>query len=172
MVLDRPEIPLHTNGSVNDIRCQDTRRKVSAGTRSDMGRDYGDAFLSLAKTCGKNGIAVWDYLGSRLRVGERDKLLPTLIHLHGIRVSEAVDFAGPTSAERPWSRNGLTLGTAVAACIACAENNLSNDQPPALPPSSRRAKNLADGDRGRARSATATPISELCLTTPVWLTRL
>ena len=30
MVLDRPEIPLHTNGSENDIRCQVTRRKVSA----------------------------------------------------------------------------------------------------------------------------------------------
>jgi hypothetical protein len=39
MVLERPEIPLHTNGSENDIRCQVTRRKVSAGTRSDAGRD-------------------------------------------------------------------------------------------------------------------------------------
>jgi hypothetical protein len=68
MVLDRPEIPLHTNGSENDIRCQVTRRKVSAGTRSDMGRDCRDAFLSLVKTCGKNGIAVWDYLGSRFKV--------------------------------------------------------------------------------------------------------
>jgi Transposase IS66 family len=68
MVLDRPEIPLHTNGSENDIRCQVTRRKVSAGTRSDMGRDCRDAFLGLAKTCGKQGIAFWDYLGSRLRV--------------------------------------------------------------------------------------------------------
>jgi hypothetical protein len=26
MVLDRPEIPLHTNGSENDIRCHVTRR--------------------------------------------------------------------------------------------------------------------------------------------------
>src|SRR5215470_19808582 len=48
-VLDRPEIPLHTNGSENDIRCQVTRRKVSAGTRSDIGRDCRDAFLGLAK---------------------------------------------------------------------------------------------------------------------------
>jgi hypothetical protein len=39
MVLERPEIPLHTNGSENDIRCQVTRRKVSAGTRSDAARD-------------------------------------------------------------------------------------------------------------------------------------
>jgi len=68
MVLDRPEIPLHTNGSENDIRCYVTRRKVSAGTRSDIGRDCRDAFLSLVKTCDKLGIAVWDYLGSRFKV--------------------------------------------------------------------------------------------------------
>jgi Transposase IS66 family len=68
MVLERPEIPLHTNGSENDIRCQVTRRKVSAGTRSDIGRDCRDAFLSLAKTCDKLGIAVWDYLGSRFKI--------------------------------------------------------------------------------------------------------
>ena len=30
MVLDRPEIPLHTNGSENDIRCQVTKRKISS----------------------------------------------------------------------------------------------------------------------------------------------
>ncbi len=68
MVLDRPEIPLHTNGSENDIRCYVTRRKVSAGTRSDVGRDSRDAFLGLAKTCAKLGIPFWDYLGSRLKV--------------------------------------------------------------------------------------------------------
>jgi hypothetical protein len=68
VVLDRPEIPLHTNGSENDIRCYVTRRKVSAGTRSNVGRDCRDAFLGLAKTCDKLGIAVWDYLGSRLKV--------------------------------------------------------------------------------------------------------
>jgi hypothetical protein len=67
-VLERPEIPLHTNGSENDIRCYVTRRKISAGTRSDIGRDCRDAFLSLAKTCDKLGIAIWDYLGSRFKV--------------------------------------------------------------------------------------------------------
>jgi len=80
MVLERPEIPLHTNGSENDIRCHVTRRKVSAGTRSDTGRDCRDAFLGLAKTCAKHGIAFWDYLGSRLSVpGQR--LIPPLPHL-------------------------------------------------------------------------------------------
>jgi Transposase IS66 family len=68
MVLERPEIPLHTNGSENDIRCQVTKRAISGGTRSDAGRDCRDAFLALAKTCAKNGIAFWDYLGARLAV--------------------------------------------------------------------------------------------------------
>ena len=68
MVLDHPEIPLHTNGSENDIRCQVTKRHVSGGTRSDTGRDCRDAFLGLAKTCRKLGVAFWDYLGARLGV--------------------------------------------------------------------------------------------------------
>jgi len=67
-VLDRPEIPLHTNGSENDIRCQVTKRKISGGTRSDAGRDCRDALLGLNKTCAKLGIAFWDYLGARLAV--------------------------------------------------------------------------------------------------------
>ena len=67
-VLSRPETPLHTNGSENDIRCYVTRRKVSAGTRSHDGRDSRDAFLGLAKTCTKLGIPFWDYLGNRLKV--------------------------------------------------------------------------------------------------------
>jgi hypothetical protein len=66
MVFDRPEIPLHTNGSENDIRCHVTRRKVSGGTRSDVGRDCRDAFLGLAKTCAKLEIAFWDYPGSHI----------------------------------------------------------------------------------------------------------
>ena len=68
MVLDRPDIPLHTNGSENDIRCQVTKRKISGGTRSDAGRDCRDAFLGLAKTCTKLGISFWDYLGARFAV--------------------------------------------------------------------------------------------------------
>jgi hypothetical protein len=85
MVLERPEVPLHTNGSENDIRCQVTRRKVSAGTRSDLGRDCRDAFLGLGKTCTKLGVAVWDYLGSRLRVPGHPVVppLPELIRCRG-----------------------------------------------------------------------------------------
>jgi len=55
-VLDHPEIPLHSNGSENDIRCQVTKRQVSGGTHSNTGRDCRDAFLGLAKTCRKQPL--------------------------------------------------------------------------------------------------------------------
>jgi Transposase IS66 family len=85
MVLDRPETPLNTNGSENDIRSHVTRRKVSAGTRSDLGRDCRDAFLGLLKTCAKLGVAFWDYLGNRLGVPGCDDIppLPDLIRCRG-----------------------------------------------------------------------------------------
>jgi hypothetical protein len=81
MVLERPDVPLHTNGSENDIRTYVTRRKVSGGTRSDVGLDCRDAFLSLMKTCAKQAIRFWDYLGARLRVpgAVSVPLLPDLI---------------------------------------------------------------------------------------------
>jgi len=84
-VLDRPETPLNTNGSENDIRCQVTRRKISAGTRSDIGRDCRDAFLGLGKTCAKLGVAFWDFLGSRLNIpGQRGvPPLPRLLRCRG-----------------------------------------------------------------------------------------
>jgi hypothetical protein len=85
MVLDRSETPLHTNGSENDIRCQVIRRKVSAGTRSDLGRDCRDAFLSLTKTCTKLGVAFWDYLGSRIHIPGCHLIppLPDLVRCRG-----------------------------------------------------------------------------------------
>jgi hypothetical protein len=85
MVLERPDIPLHTNGSENDIRCQVIRRKISAGTRSEAGRECRDAFLGLAKTCAKQAIAFWDYLGSRLNVAGQALVpyLPDLIRCRG-----------------------------------------------------------------------------------------
>jgi hypothetical protein len=56
MVLEHPEIPLHTNGSENDIRCQVTKRQVSGGTKTDIGRDCRDAFLGLGKTA-RNSVS-------------------------------------------------------------------------------------------------------------------
>ena len=81
-MLERPNIPLHTNGSENDIRAHVTRRKVSGGTRSDKGRDCRDAFLGLIVTCAKQAIRFWDYLGDRLGVPGAASVpkLPDLIH--------------------------------------------------------------------------------------------
>ncbi len=81
MVLERPDVPLHTNGSESDIRSHVTRRKVSGGTRSDLGRDCRDAFLGLMKTCAKQSIRFWDYLGARLAVpgAVSVPLLPALL---------------------------------------------------------------------------------------------
>ena len=75
-VLDHPDIPLNTNGSENDIRCQVTRRKISAGTRSDDGRECRDAFLGLMKTCRKLGLSFWSYLGDRLDIPDAPHILP------------------------------------------------------------------------------------------------
>ena len=85
-VLDRPEIPLHTNGSENDIRACVTKRKISGGTQSEAGRDCRDAFLGLAKTCAKLGISFWTYLGHRLRVAGA-ALVPALPHLVRLRAT-------------------------------------------------------------------------------------
>jgi hypothetical protein len=62
-VLDRPEIPLNTNVSENDIRTLMTKRKISGGTVSHNGRD---TMLGLAKTYRKLKLSFYEYLGSRL----------------------------------------------------------------------------------------------------------
>jgi hypothetical protein len=65
-VLERPEIPLHTNGSETDIRDYVKKRKVSGGTRSDEGQRCRDTFISLKKTCRKLSISFWDFLHDRI----------------------------------------------------------------------------------------------------------
>jgi hypothetical protein len=76
LVLDRPEIPLHTNGSENDIRCHVTKRKVSGGTWSEAGREARDASLGLMKTCQKLGLSFFDYLGARLGIPDAPLFAP------------------------------------------------------------------------------------------------
>ena len=81
LVLDRPEVPLHTNGSENDLRSVVTKRKISGETRSAAGKRARDTFLSLLKTCAKLGVSFWGYLGARLGMPEVDAVpwLPDLI---------------------------------------------------------------------------------------------
>lgn len=65
-VLQYPHLPLHNNLSENDIREYARLRKISAGTRSDLGRRCRDTFLSLKKTCRKLKISFREYLHDRL----------------------------------------------------------------------------------------------------------
>src|SRR4051812_47631020 len=81
LVLDRPDIPLHTNGSENAVRSFVTKRRISGETRSAAGKQARDTFLSLLKTCSKLAISFWDYLGARLKIPDADRVpwLPDLI---------------------------------------------------------------------------------------------
>ena len=79
LVLRRPDIPLHTNGSETDIRDFVKKRKVSGGTRSELGRQCRDTFASLKKTCRKLGISFWLYLLDRVSLTNAIPPLPTLI---------------------------------------------------------------------------------------------
>jgi Transposase IS66 family len=82
VVLERPEVPLHTNGSERDLRPQVIKRKISGGTRSEAGRACRDAFLGLLLTCAKLGLSFWAYLGHRLGVpGAEAPYLPDLVRL-------------------------------------------------------------------------------------------
>ena len=68
----------------NDLRAYVTRRKISAGTRSEQGRDSRDALLGLIKTAAKNGIVFWDYLADRFQIpgAKNVPYLPNLIALN------------------------------------------------------------------------------------------
>ena len=85
-VLDRPEIPLHTNGSENDIRAVVTKRKISGGTVSEAGKTARDTMLGLLKTCRKLGVSYYRYLGDRFAVPGADAIppLPGLIRLASV----------------------------------------------------------------------------------------
>ena len=67
LVLERPEVPLHNNGSETAVRDYVKKRKISGGTRSEAGRSCRDTFATLKKTCRKLKIPFWQYLGDRLR---------------------------------------------------------------------------------------------------------
>jgi hypothetical protein len=79
LVLNRPEIPLHNNGSEREIRDYVKKRKISASTRSEAGRRARDTFVSLKKTCRKLGLSFWHYLHDRLTRAQQIPPLPQLI---------------------------------------------------------------------------------------------
>ena len=87
LVLQRPDIPLHTNGSENDIRGYVKWRKVSGGTRSDLGKQCRDTFASLKKTCRKLGISFWEYLVDRIEQHGTIPPLPDIVRERALTVA-------------------------------------------------------------------------------------
>ncbi len=86
LVLERPDVPLHTNGSEGDIRDYVKKNKISGGTRSDTGRCCRDTFTSLKKTCRKLGVSFWDYLTDRI---SRAKEIPPLAELIELKATSS-----------------------------------------------------------------------------------
>ena len=80
-VLERPEIPLHTNASENDLRAWVIKRKISGGTMSADGRMARDVMLGLSKTCRKLGLSFFAYLGDRLGLNTDQPKIPPLADL-------------------------------------------------------------------------------------------
>ena len=87
LVLQRPDIPRHTNGSENDIRGYVKWRKVSGGTRSDLGKQCRDTFASLKKTCRKLGISFWEYLVDRIEQHGTIPPLPDIVRERALTVA-------------------------------------------------------------------------------------
>jgi len=85
-VLDRPEVPLHTNLSEGHLRDYVKKRKISGSTRSALGRQARDTFASLKKTCRELGVNFWAYLQDRVRGAGR---LPRLAELIRRKAAEA-----------------------------------------------------------------------------------
>jgi hypothetical protein len=64
--IGQPMLHRIINDSERDIRDYVRKRKVSGGTRSDLGRRCQDTFASLKKTCRKLGVSFWEFLLDRV----------------------------------------------------------------------------------------------------------
>ena len=78
-VLERPDLPLHTNTPERAFRDWATKRKISAGTRGEMGKRCRDTFLSLKSTCKKLGVRFVSYLRDRIMGAGQILPLPELV---------------------------------------------------------------------------------------------
>jgi len=104
-VLERPEVPLHNNGTELIIRGYVKTRKISGSTRSEAGRRCRDTFASLKKTCRKLGMSFWAYLCDRVRgLGQ----IPRLAEV--IRQKAEETAAGKALAASPEAVGGGAAG--------------------------------------------------------------
>ena len=109
-MLNRPEIPLHTNGSERDIRLHVTRRKISGGTQVTRGRDCRDAFLGLMRTATRRGFAAYvEAIASALGHADRE-LLEKGSDAGSLR--EMIDFAAQRLSQQ--GRSSMTTRSKAA----------------------------------------------------------
>jgi hypothetical protein len=94
-ILERPEVPLHNNGTESDIRDYVKKRKISGSTRSDDGRRCRDTFASLKKTCRKLGVRFGNYLLDRIRGRDAIPRLADLIRQRAAEHQRASVEAAP-----------------------------------------------------------------------------
>ena len=62
LVLDFPNVPLHNNLAEIAVREGVIKRKISYGTRSELGKLAWENMLSIIDTCRKLGISFYKYL--------------------------------------------------------------------------------------------------------------
>ena len=87
VVLDHPEVPLHTNQIERDIRTWVRRRKISGGVRTLAGAQAWDTFLSLAVTARKLGVSFYHYIYDRIAAINQ---MPSLAQLVTAQAQAAV----------------------------------------------------------------------------------
>jgi hypothetical protein len=62
LVLDYPNVPLHNNLAEIAVREGVIKRKISYGTRSELGKLAWENMLSIIDTCRKLGVSFYKYL--------------------------------------------------------------------------------------------------------------
>ena len=83
---------MNTNASETDIRDYVKVRKISGGTRSDLGRQCRDTFASLKKTCRKLNVSFWAYLYDRITSSGHIAPLPDLMRQRTSAANLATSF--------------------------------------------------------------------------------
>jgi hypothetical protein len=94
-VLERPQVPLHTNLSERHLRDYVKKRKISGSTRSELGRQARDTFASLKKTCRELKVNFWAYLQDRVRGAGQVPRLSELIRHKGEETAARRAAAAP-----------------------------------------------------------------------------
>jgi hypothetical protein len=78
-VLDCPEIPLHNNPAELGARSRVSKRDVSYGPRTELGKESWDTFMTLLETAKKVGISFYKFLEDRVLGTGKIANLGTLI---------------------------------------------------------------------------------------------